>query len=139
MSNRRWANIGAGRGLKGSLLALATVGVLAAVPADALGHGFRHHHPGHRGDVFGAAVVGGLLGGLIGSAIAGSPRHYAYGPPPGAVIERRYYIPYDPPPAYYYDGGPSRVYCYGPTRYYDHGDGDRTPPKLLRDYPRCED
>lgn len=124
--------------MKNGLIALATVGVLAAAAADALGHGFRHHppHHGHRGDVFGAAVLGGLLGGLIGSAIAG-PRYYAHEAPPRVIIERRYHVPYDPPRAYSY-GGPSR-YCYGPTRYYDHGGGEEAPPRLLGDYPRCED
>lgn len=122
--------------MKNGLIALATVGVLAAVPVDALGHGFRPHH-GHRGDVFGAAVLGGLLGGLIGSAIA-APRYYPYEAPPRRVIERRYDVPYDPPRTHSY-GGPPR-YCYGPTRYYDHGDGEAgAPPRLLGDYPRCED
>ncbi len=125
--------------MRNGLIAFATVGVFAAAPADVLGHGFGHHpsHHGHRGDVFGAAVLGGLLGGLIGSALA-APRYYAHEAPPRVVIERRYHVPYDPPRAHSY-GGPSR-YCYGPTRYYDHDNGEEGAlPRLLGDYPRCED
>lgn len=119
--------------MKNRLIALATVGILAVASADALGHGFRPH-PVHRADVFGAAVLGGLLGGVIGSAIA-SPRYHAHEAPPRVIIERRHVVPHVLPPAGAY-GGPSR-YCYGATRYYDHGDG--APPARLGNYPRCED
>ena len=83
-----------------ALVILGTCTVLSTAPLSAFAHG----------DEAGAAIVGGILGGIIGSAIVGGPAYPAYAPAP-VVVERYTPAPvvvesYGLPRAVYYrDGG----------------------------------
>jgi hypothetical protein len=100
--------------VKRTLVTLGTCAVLSTAPLATFAHG----------DEAGAAFAGGILGGLIGSAVVGGPVYPAYAPPvvveryapPPVVVERRVSPPivverYEPVPVYglprvyYGDGG----------------------------------
>jgi hypothetical protein len=94
--------------VKRTLVILGTCAVLSTAPLHSFAHG---------GDA-GAAFLGGVVGGVIGSAIVGVPAYPVYAPPvvvqpyaPPVVVER-YYEPapvvverYGPPAVVYYGGG----------------------------------
>jgi hypothetical protein len=96
--------------VKRTLVILGTCAVLSTASVNALAHG----------DEAGAAILGGVVGGLIGSAIVGYPAYSVYSPAP-VVVE-----PYAPPPVVverYYEPAPVVVERYGPPRviYYSTG------------------
>jgi len=90
-----------------ALAILGTCAVLSAAPLSAFAHG----------DEAGAAIVGGILGGLIGSAIVGVPAYPAYAPAP-VVVER-----YEPAPVVVESYGLPRAVYYRDDgrRWHDHG------------------
>ena len=98
------------------LVILGTCAVLSAAPLSAFAHG----------DEAGAAIVGGILGGLIGSAIVGVPAYPAYAPAP--VVVERYAPPvvverYEPAPVVVESYGLPRAVYYRDDgrRWHDHG------------------
>jgi hypothetical protein len=101
--------------VKRTLVILGTCAVLSTASVNAFAHG----------DEAGAAILGGVVGGLIGSAIVGYPAYpvYAptpvvvepYAPAPAVVVER-----YGPPRVVYYSTGGHRWRQY---RYHRHWHG----------------
>jgi hypothetical protein len=95
-----------------ALVILSTCAVLSTASPNAFAHG---------GDA-GAAILGGVVGGIIGSAIVGQPAYpvyvQPYAPPP--VVVERYY---EPAPVVVERYGPPRVVYYGDggRRWHDHG------------------
>jgi hypothetical protein len=106
--------------VKRALVIVGTCAVLSTAPLNAFAHG---------GEA-GAAILGGVVGGLIGSAIVGEPAYPVYAPapvvvepyaPPPVVVER-----YAPPPLVverYSEPAPVVVERYGPPRVVYYGDG----------------
>jgi hypothetical protein len=95
--------------MKRALVILGTCAVLSAAPLNAFAHG----------DDAGAAILGGVVGGLIGSAILGYPGYPVY-------VAPRVVVPYTPPPVVvepYYAPAPVVVERYGPPVVYYGGGG----------------
>jgi hypothetical protein len=97
--------------VKRTLVILGTCAVLSTASLNAFAHGDA-----------GAAFLGGVVGGVIGSTILGYPAYPVYAPAP-VVVE-----PYAPPPVVverYYAPAPVVVEGYGPPVVYYSGRGHR--------------
>ncbi len=109
--------------MKKTLLVLGTCAVLASASPLALAHGDRG----------GDALLGGVVGGIIGATILGAPYYPAYSPGP-VVVERYDAAPpviverYAPPPVIierYYQPAPRIYYRDGGRGWHDRGRSER--------------